>query len=1313
MPALSNSYCRIFPPIGIARLGNSPTEFFLGPEAPNVVPEPQAGYKDEQGRIKRQGARFRLYAFFPDGSVEEVTADHPDVGLIEWTVALANRKAAWHEFDGARNVAKILAGQQSSPLRNAGVSSKDRDHLAIVPDPVVVAGRSTAGTKLEGTFGLNQRQRNPVTLGEARTDEAGRLVVLGGFGHSESVLPTNPLAHYANNDGWFDDTSDGPVTATVTLKDGNTLPVHGRAWVVCAPPHFSPWTKSVVTLYDVMTEAAARHGLSWDVLELGPKPDDNVSFTRDIYPALSAMSSLQWVSRRSQRGHAPGKRGAFPDEAMLKTLASREEARKPNSPHKRFFDRLRHPVATPPYDDESAQPWPVLSPNSLQARRQATLYYMPPLSGDEGDVDHEKPEYWLSITPRQYAKFARWKDGDFVADWIGSPASTPFDQIPVAQQPAALTEAALEWTQGGAFYPGIELTSTVRHSGFYSEAFRVSDGAIAGDLTKWMALPWQSDFYECRDHWWPAVRPDDVVPVGNYERLIEEFEQEAKNGVLADLLTARRPWTRGVGTEIVDRPGFPTLMDGQSAGDYKRAFERLWNRHVDSFVRRYIPQMMVNELDDVYRVRVLEFLDKSILSAPNFVVPARPVGAPEEEYTQTVLLSIRQYIFSNTPVRQPYASESAKAYRDALLVVFSSSEIVNGVLDVVWRAAYAHRGKNEMVRKWHRLGFVAPRTAADQKVWVETERQRFDLLEAREHFYFLMNIETYPEYLPIAKRLGREYFDRARTETEPSLEAQGLDHYKFFKYDPITFEARLEKIYENERREAEKADPVLGTGLEAVFNSPERIIQRIRQLAPFNQLDGSWLERVTKAGPINDVQSFLFEIWSDEIGNGDPSQNHANIYTELLKSAGIYLPPLNSRAYSDHQDLWPGSFSSPAYQSAAALFPETFYPEILGMTLYLEWEAVFLPAMVKLYDYYGYNSLFYRLHVAIDNPVNGHGARARDAVVRYLGDIDSGGEDEVQEAWRRIWDGYLAFKFIGDQDWGYRLANPPTIDERMVEMLVAKRHFGQLNHGTRRFAGNYLNDWFDEPEQFLRVLASSDLIVPGDAAASPIFDTMGQTGVMLKVFTSTEKQLWTDWINSLPPDAPGGMMSPPEEMRALIRQLRARAMSVLGHDGETLRGRYLDPDSGQLVETEATVGWWLAIGQPERLMATLSDPQNGWIVPGDPGRSRFVRELLSERRPMARFLSRGIQEIGGKTARQIIVDWIRGGAQLPTERVHPGQFSARLRLMAAVPERTGARLRDDFAPEVIRRTLSSHRFTVRERTGMRERQLNPGGGAAH
>ena len=63
---------RIHPAIGVARLGNSLDEYFVGPESPRVVPSLVAAdappdrhptRRDAQGRIKRQGQRFRIFEY--------------------------------------------------------------------------------------------------------------------------------------------------------------------------------------------------------------------------------------------------------------------------------------------------------------------------------------------------------------------------------------------------------------------------------------------------------------------------------------------------------------------------------------------------------------------------------------------------------------------------------------------------------------------------------------------------------------------------------------------------------------------------------------------------------------------------------------------------------------------------------------------------------------------------------------------------------------------------------------------------------------------------------------------------------------------------------------------------------------------------------------------------------------------------------------------------------------------------------------------------------------------------------------------------
>ncbi len=114
--------CVISPGLGIARLGNSPDAYVIGPEAPGVSPDPAGGFKDPAGRIKRQGARFRVYGLDSAGHVVgEVTAD---VGQVAWRVHLANRKSGWYQFLNAMDLGAKYA--KTPGRRNAAVTGTAR-----------------------------------------------------------------------------------------------------------------------------------------------------------------------------------------------------------------------------------------------------------------------------------------------------------------------------------------------------------------------------------------------------------------------------------------------------------------------------------------------------------------------------------------------------------------------------------------------------------------------------------------------------------------------------------------------------------------------------------------------------------------------------------------------------------------------------------------------------------------------------------------------------------------------------------------------------------------------------------------------------------------------------------------------------------------------------------------------------------------------------------------------------------------------------------------------------------------------------------
>jgi L-Lysine epsilon oxidase N-terminal/L-lysine epsilon oxidase C-terminal domain len=274
---------KIHPAIGIARVGDHPSAFFIGPEAPGSPgveigngdnETPVTRYK-EAGQVKRQAARFRVFRFDQDEAgvlhlVGEVTAQEAQ---IEWRVDLVNRKAALDHSPDPMH-----------PANRRNIDIADRDSLIIKnPKPVKISGVNQPAQEFNGRF-----LGKPVYLGELRTDAKGRLLVLGGRGMSASVPPGEPMPSFANNDKWHDDTSDGPVSAVVTLPGQDPVLVHHPAWIAVGPPDFAPGIESIVTLYDAAFQAAVDKGAL--------KPEDVPSFRRHIKPLIERATSLRWVN---------------------------------------------------------------------------------------------------------------------------------------------------------------------------------------------------------------------------------------------------------------------------------------------------------------------------------------------------------------------------------------------------------------------------------------------------------------------------------------------------------------------------------------------------------------------------------------------------------------------------------------------------------------------------------------------------------------------------------------------------------------------------------------------------------------------------------------------------------------------------------------------------------------------------------------------------------------------------------------------------------------------------------------------------------
>lgn len=533
----------IYPSIGVARVGNSTDEYLIGPEVCDPQPLPPGSYRDDAGRLKRQAARFRIYGVNALGQiVRELTADQAGVDLT-WRAELANTKSAWYGFQLALDVPEAASAPPTT-LRNPAVA--DRTALSITP-----GGRAIRGAEAEPVaFDTGTFMGSRVYLGELRTDDAGRLIVLGGFGRSGSYDGTRAVT-FANNEGWYDDVSDGPVSAEVSM-DGVALEVV-PSWVVVAPPDFAPVRKSVRTMWDLMRDLAITAGSL-------PRPT-RPSFTHDILPIFHRMSGLQWVNAGFAAGF--GWQGSFdltsPD--ALARLAS------PSPAHRAVRHTVARTFRTEGGDGMSPTPWPWIYGDAMNN---------PPV---------DTPRQNAFLTETQMWMLYQWAEGSFDADYDSArvPPRT-IDEVPLTDQGDMLTRAALEFCLADAFHPGCEMTWPVRAWSMYLAPFRflhagrswrppslgsvltsdsvtIPSGPLAGQepggITRWMAVPWQTDTASCRSGYsraydpylptfWPATVPNHVLTKENYDIVVNESEPATDR---ATAFTGRAAWIEPLGAE--------------------------------------------------------------------------------------------------------------------------------------------------------------------------------------------------------------------------------------------------------------------------------------------------------------------------------------------------------------------------------------------------------------------------------------------------------------------------------------------------------------------------------------------------------------------------------------------------------------------------------------------------------------------------------------------------------------------------------------------------------------------------------------------
>lgn len=530
----------IHPRIGIARVGNSPQSFYLGPERTGGLPmecgsdglprlqdgrpEPVREFRDAAGAVRRQAARFKIFQRQADGSEREVVLGQAGIKAIRWTAHLANKKPIWFTF--SELTGDLEFGEWNSyenqhvPLNNGDVTDPaERKALMIDPGPRSVSrpGEQVAFSRYNPpadypSFSFPPTSLNPAinSLGDLLMDPEGRLLVLGGFGHSAG---TSSLTNFRGASGWWDDVSDGYVLATLEFEDGSCQDLE-PAWVIVGSPKYAPELVNIVTLDDTVFDISLRFlGYAPDIHDLerwpasGPaydpcagfNPDYRPNFERDIAPILRRPEAYRWVAQ------VPSMIEFSRPDFDVRDGSEANRARR-----ERYFSFFRVPVPPQHYAHIGIDN----GPNSLFSSEGVPLM---PLNSGDNSVTNTLVYKFLTLTPTQYFFLRQWARGCF-----DTGEAKPDNRHGVIE----LDREVLGNLVGGPFSPGIETTWIVRNPKLYSRPYNVAiahwqgsnagleahysqqglslvsdpqngDGTEPGDLTKRMAIPWQADFFDC------------------------------------------------------------------------------------------------------------------------------------------------------------------------------------------------------------------------------------------------------------------------------------------------------------------------------------------------------------------------------------------------------------------------------------------------------------------------------------------------------------------------------------------------------------------------------------------------------------------------------------------------------------------------------------------------------------------------------------------------------------------------------------------------------------------------------------------------
>ncbi|EZQ17140.1 iron-containing redox enzyme family protein [Halopseudomonas bauzanensis] len=273
----------------------------------------------------------------------------------------------------------------------------------------------------------------------------------------------------------------------------------------------------------------------------------------------------------------------------------------------------------------------------------------------------------------------------------------------------------------------------------------------------------------------------------------------------------------------------------------------------------------------------------------------------------------------------------------------------------------------------------------------------------------------------------------------------------------------------------------------------------LRGVAPTKLVDGSWLYGVLPQWQDLRLHT-LVRTYLEELGEGEPEQNHVVLYKQLLAQHEL----------EDIESLPASHFVQGAQQLALGHLAQDFLPELIGYNL--GYEQLPLHLLITTYELneLGIDPYYFQLHVTIDNADTGHAHKAASAVLDNLPVTGN-----AQMFYRRVRLGYLLNDLaLSSTD----VINSFCLEQELYRVLEQKALVARNMHSDFcRIEGRTINEWLSQQGQigdFLAALEKRGWIHRDEDPAQSRFWQLvqGNRAPMFGVFSHYELQLLHDWI---------------------------------------------------------------------------------------------------------------------------------------------------------------------------------------------------------